>query len=120
MSTKANAKTPAASGRKGRSSSGRAQPKGTAASSGKGGKARRSGRQAVASTTSERYTPPQPKSAKKSPPWMGALIIALFTLGVLLIILNYVNALPGGVSNWWLVGAIGLVFAGLMAATKYH
>ncbi len=51
---------------------------------------------------------------------MGALILALFTLGVLLIILNYVNALPGGVSNWWLVGAIGLVFAGLMAATKYH
>jgi hypothetical protein len=47
-------------------------------------------------------------------------IIGLFVIGVLVIILNYAGALPGGVSNWWLVGAIGAIFAGLMVATQYH
>jgi hypothetical protein len=51
---------------------------------------------------------------------MGILIIGLFVLGVLIVILNYANVLPGGVNNWWLVGAIGSIFAGLMVATRYH
>ena len=51
---------------------------------------------------------------------MGVLIIALFLLGVLIIILNYADALPGGVDNWWLVAAIGSIFGGLMLATRYH
>jgi hypothetical protein len=61
-----------------------------------------------------------PKTAKASPKWMGILIIGLFVLGVLIIILNYAGALPGGVNNWWLVGAIGAIFAGLLAATRYR
>jgi len=61
-----------------------------------------------------------PKSAKSSPKWMGVLIIALFILGVLIIILNYAGLLPGGVNNWWLVGAIGSIFAGLIVATQYR
>jgi hypothetical protein len=69
---------------------------------------------------SERYTPPIPKKTKVSPRWMGALIITLFLVGVLIIILNYAGVLPGGVSNWWLVGAIGSIFAGLMVATQYR
>jgi hypothetical protein len=121
MVTKARAASPTGTGRKGKSSTGRAQPKGTAAGSKRAAsRGRRGGRNASAPVTSERYTPPQPKSAKKSPAWMGVVIVALFVLGVLVIILNYVDALPGGVSNWWLVGAIGLVFAGLMMATNYH
>jgi Cell division protein CrgA len=68
----------------------------------------------------DRYTPPIPKNAKVSPPWMGAVIVGLFVLGVLIIILNYSGLLPGGVSNWWLLGAIGSIFAGLMVATRYH
>jgi hypothetical protein len=28
--------------------------------------------------------------------------------------------LPGGVNNWWLVAAIGAIFAGLILATRYH
>jgi len=51
---------------------------------------------------------------------MGPAIIALFVLGVLIIILNYADLLPGGVNNWWLVGAIGAIFAGLMMATRYR
>jgi hypothetical protein len=69
---------------------------------------------------SARYTPPVPKKAKASPKWMGVLIIGLFVLGVLIIILNYAALLPGGVDNWWLVAAIGSIFAGLMVATRYR
>ena len=51
---------------------------------------------------------------------MGVLIIALFLLGAVVVILDYLDFLPGGVSSWWLVAAIGLVFAALMVATRYH
>jgi Cell division protein CrgA len=91
------------------------------------GKAQKKGRssggrttEAGKSTQSSRYTPPIPKNAKTSPRWMGILIIALFLLGVLVVILNYAGVLPGGVNNLWLVAAIGAIFAGLILATRYH
>ena len=77
----------------------------TKAKSGPGG-AQKKGRSAEGRTTSHhpgqshRYTPPVARSVKKSPKWMGILIIGLFVLGVLLVILNYADALPGGVNNW--------------------
>ena len=48
---------------------------------------------------------------------MGIAIIALFLIGVLVVILNYAGLLPGGVNNLWLVAAIGSIFAGLIMAT---
>ncbi len=92
------------------------------------GKAQKKGRSSGGRTTeagksvpsSSRYTPPIPKKAKTSPRWMGVLIIALFLLGVVAVILNYTGVLPGGVNNWWLVGAIAAIFAGLILATRYH
>jgi hypothetical protein len=71
-------------------------------------------------TQSTRYTPPVPKNQRSSPKWMGITIIALFLLGVLIVILNYAGLLPGGVNNLWLVAAIGSIFAGLIMATRYH
>ena len=41
-------------------------------------------------------------------------------LGVLIVILNYADLLPGGVNNLWLVAAIAAIFAGLILATRYH
>ena len=91
------------------------------------GKAQKKGRSAGGRTTSartkvrnDRYTPPIPKNAKTSPRWMGIGIIALFLIGVLVVILNYAGLLPGGVNNLWLVAAIGAIFAGLIMATRYH
>jgi hypothetical protein len=90
------------------------------------GKAQKKGRSSggrtttAASVQSTRYTPPVPKNAKVSPRWMGPLIIALFGLGVLIVILNYANVLPGGVNNLWLIAAIGSIFVGLIMATRYH
>jgi hypothetical protein len=75
---------------------------------------------AVPSTPSRRYTPPVAKSVKESPRWMGILIIAMFAVGVLVVILNYAGALPGGVNNLWLIAAIGAIFVGLILATRYH
>ena len=69
---------------------------------------------------SDRYTPPIDRKQKVSPKWQGVLIIALFALGVLIVILNYAGVLPGGVNNIWLVAAIGAIFAGLLVATRYH
>ena len=69
---------------------------------------------------SNRYTPPIPKNVKTSPRWMGITIIALFLVGVLVVILNYAGLLPGGVNNLWLVAAIAAIFAGLILATRYH
>jgi hypothetical protein len=91
---------------------GKAQKKGRSAT----GRTTESGR----STASSRYTPPIPKNVKTSPRWMGITIIALFLLGVAVVILNYAGVLPGGVNNLWLIAAIGAIFAGLILATRYH
>jgi len=72
------------------------------------------------SVQSNRYTPPIDRSSKTSPRWFGILILVLFLLGVLIVILNYADVLPGGVNNLWLVAAIGSIFVGLLLATRYH
>ena len=91
------------------------------------GKAQKKGRSAGGRTTepgrvvtSGRHTPPVPKNVRTSPRWMGISIIVLFLLGVLIVILNYADLLPGGVDNLWLIAAIGAIFAGLIVATRYH
>jgi hypothetical protein len=72
------------------------------------------------SVENRRYTPPVDRSQKVSPRWFGILIIAMFVLGVLVVILNYADLLPGGVNNAWLIAAIGFIFIGLLLATRYH
>jgi hypothetical protein len=94
--------------KKSRTASGRAttSTKGDSASSG--------------SVQSGRHTPPIDRREKVSPKWLGVLIIAMFGLGVLIVILNYAGLLPGGVNNAWLIAAIGSIFVGLLLATRYH
>ncbi len=105
-------KAPAGKTASGKTASGRTTPK----------KGRKGGRttESTKSVQTRRYTPPIPKNAKTSPRWMGLMIIALFVLGVLIVILNYAGLLPGGVNNLWLIAAIGAIFAGLITATRYH
>jgi hypothetical protein len=69
---------------------------------------------------SARYTPPIPKSYRKSPIWMGAAILALFIVGALTIILSYVEVLPDHGSGWYLIGGIVAMVGGLGLATQYH
>jgi Cell division protein CrgA len=71
-------------------------------------------------TPSSRYTPPTPKSVKVSPPWVPALMFALLLLGAVMIVLNYLELLPGSVTNWYLLGGLGLILGGIFTATQYR
>jgi hypothetical protein len=70
---------------------------------------------------SARYTPPIPKSQKVSPLWVPILMFACLGLGMLIIVLNYVNVLPGkNPSNAYLMIGLALITVGFVTATKYH
>ena len=68
----------------------------------------------------KRYTAPIPKSVRQSPRWYGPLLLALLIIGLLLIVGNYVGIMPGGTSNWYLVGGLVGIVVGAMMATQYH
>jgi hypothetical protein len=75
----------------------------------------------AASKSSGRYTPPIPKYEKVSPPWVPALMFTLLGLGALVIVLNYMNLLPGEESsNWYLLLGLGMITGGFATATQYH
>jgi hypothetical protein len=67
-----------------------------------------------------RYTPPIPKDRRRSPAWYPVVLLFLLILGLLMIVLNYVHVLPGGTSNWYLIGGIAAIIVGLTMATFYH
>jgi hypothetical protein len=72
------------------------------------------------STSSGRYTPPIPREQKVSPMWVPILMFALLGLGVMTIVLNYVNLLPGDASNGYLLLGLGFITGGFITATYYH
>ncbi len=71
---------------------------------------------------SSRYTPKTPRSQKESPRWWPVLMIGLFVVGGILIMLKYLGWIPGGQdgSQWWVVGGLGFVLAGLFTATQWR
>jgi|SRR3954468_14963241 hypothetical protein len=76
-----------------------------------------------APTASSRYTPPSAARGKLGP--SGQLVpIVMFTLlgaGVLMIVINYMSVLlPGAPSNWYIMGGLGLILAGIMVATQWR
>jgi hypothetical protein len=72
-------------------------------------------------TTSGRYTPPIPQEYKVSPRWVPIAMGILLIGGMLTIILNYLNLLPGeDPSNAYLLGGLGLITAGFIVATKWR
>jgi len=68
----------------------------------------------------KRYTAPIPKSVRHSPRWFGPMLLILLVAGLLLIVGNYVGILPGGTSNWYLIGGLVGIVVGAMMATQYH
>lgn len=68
-----------------------------------------------------RYTPKseRPKSYH-SPKWVPTLMFVFLGLGVLLIVVNYLTVLPGGASNWYLLGGLVLLAVGFWLATRYE
>ena len=114
---------PTGAGAKGRvgsrSMTGRVTPKGRA-----GG---RNAAVATARVASGRYTPPQPRAYAPSPRWVPVLMFGLWGLAILLIVANYLGALPhfpgsnqaGGTDNWWLLTGLVLALGGFVVATRY-
>jgi hypothetical protein len=73
-----------------------------------------------ADEASSRYTPPIPRSAKTSPTWVPFVMFGLLILGMLLIFLNYIDVMPGGVSYIWLGLGLLSILGGIIAATQYR
>lgn len=70
-----------------------------------------------------RYTPPPRKKPKPSPKWFGALILGLMFTGVIIIVLNYVQIIPGThhqATNFYLFLGLGLIAAGFLSATQWR
>ena len=59
-------------------------------------------------------------SKRVSSRWVAPTMFGLLGAGTVMIIVNYVDLLPGGTSNWYLLGGLGLVLAGIITATKLH
>jgi hypothetical protein len=57
---------------------------------------------------------------KVSPPWVAPAMFGLLGVGALMIILNYVDLVPGGTSNWYLLAGLGLILGGIITATQLH
>jgi hypothetical protein len=113
-----NTKTgPGGASRKGKSAAGRSTSKG---STPKGGTSK-VGRPSTAEE-SGRYTPPIPKSVRRSPPWYGPLVLGLLIIGVAVIVVNYLAHIPfvAHGSAWGLVAGLVLIFGGFLLATRYR
>ena len=57
---------------------------------------------------------------KVSPLWIPVLMFGLLLSGALMIIMNYMGWVPGGTSNWYLLGGLGLILGGIVTATQFH
>ena len=68
--------------------------------------------------TSGRYTPPIPAEVKHSPRWVPYVMFGLLLLGLLVIILNYMEILPGAPENWDLVLGLAAITGGFVTATQ--
>jgi hypothetical protein len=77
---------------------------------------RADGKGPVAST---RYTPPAPtKYDMPSPIWVPIVMFSFFGIGLLMIFLNYTNVLPGAPTQWYLLGGLLSILAGIITATQ--
>jgi hypothetical protein len=74
----------------------------------------------VTPTLSGRYTPPIPREYKVSPRWVPILMFVLLIGGMLVIISNYLEVLPGDAKNAYLFLGLGMITAGFITATKYR
>ena len=74
-------------------------------------------------TPSARYTPPTPTRLKmgQSGRLVPIAMLATLAAGVLMIVINYMSVLlPGAPSNWYIVGGLGLILAGILIATQWR
>ena len=64
--------------------------------------------------------PARRQPAKKSPRWYGPAVLGLMGIGVLVIVLNYMNVMPGtqhSFNSLYLVGGLLLIGLGFVGTT---
>ena len=72
-------------------------------------------------STSGRYTAPIPREAKVGARWVPWVMGALLISGMLVIMANYMDLMPGDdPSNWYLLGGLGLITGGFIVATRWR
>ena len=70
---------------------------------------------------SKRYTPPTPKTVRHSPLWVPVAMFTTMGSGVVVIVTNYLQLLPGGeAKNSYLILGLVLMVAGFVLSTRYH
>jgi hypothetical protein len=74
----------------------------------------------VSKAKRSRYTPPPPKKAAPSPLWVPVVMATLLLVGLLVVLLNYLGALPGEQENRYLLLGLGLITSGFVLATTYR
>ena len=70
--------------------------------------------------SNSRYTPPVPEYVKHSAPWVPVLMFTLLGIGIIVILLNYVQLLPGATDNWYLLLGLGFILGGIITATQFR
>ena len=79
----------------------------------------RTKRRKAAPAKPSRYTPPKPKTAKRSPLWVPATMFTALGAGMVVILGNYLQLLPGGtVRNGYLFLGLGLLIGGFVLSTQ--
>ncbi|NOX29713.1 MAG: cell division protein CrgA [Actinobacteria bacterium] len=62
----------------------------------------------------------KPVAAPPSAAWIPILMGVLFFSGIAVIFSNYLEFLPGSPDNYWLLGGLGAVLAGIITATQWR
>lgn len=68
----------------------------------------------VSKSKRRRYTPPPKPKPKPSPRWIPIVMLTLLVLGVIDLVLYYLNLLPGGAKTSYLLTGFGLIAGGFV------
>ena len=60
------------------------------------------------------------KDTKVSPKWYVILMFSLMAVGVIVIILNYIDLVPGGHRSIFLYSGLGAIAVGFLMTMNYH
>ncbi|MEX1100822.1 MAG: cell division protein CrgA [Actinomycetota bacterium] len=76
-------------------------------------------------SASQRYQlePNRKQPRRESPRWYGPTLLVLMGLGVVTIVLNYMEVLPGtdqGARNLYLWSGLGLIAVGFIGTTRWR
>jgi hypothetical protein len=74
----------------------------------------------VSKSKRSRYTPPPQKKAPPSPLWVPVALCVLMITGLVVVLANYLQALPGNTENRYLILGLVLITGGFALATTYR